>query len=182
MIPCQTPPSAAFPPRGVTPNRGNNVAARDAENRPASGSGPGRRRRHRRTRLGGTDRIGAQNARAFRGANRQGATPPSPKASLSPAAIRGPRSASVSGCKKDGAARIRKHSNRPVFGKRLCQTNLLQALPAGASRVASTRRRVTHWVEGGSQPKGPGSSPVAASRFNHGSGQTSTKIWRSRCH
>jgi hypothetical protein len=39
--------------------------------------------------------------------------------------------------KKGRAARARKHSNRPVFWKRLCQTNLLQALPAGASRVAS---------------------------------------------
>jgi hypothetical protein len=60
---------------------------------------------------------------------------------------------------KGRAARIHKHSNRPVFRKRLCQTNLLQALPAGASRVASVHRRVTHQVEGGSQPKGPGSNP-----------------------
>ena len=38
---------------------------------------------------------------------------------------------------KDRAARMHEHSNRPVLRKRLCQTNLLQALPAGASRVAS---------------------------------------------
>ena len=62
-------------------------------------------------------------------------------------------------CEKGGAARIRQYSNRPVLWKRLfCQMNLLEALPAGANRVASTRR-VTHRVEGGSQPEGPGSSP-----------------------
>ena len=34
---------------------------------------------------------------------------------------------------KGRAVRIRQHSNRPVLRKRLfCQTNLLQALPAGA--------------------------------------------------
>jgi hypothetical protein len=43
--------------------------------------------------------------------------------------------------------------------------NLLQARLVGANRVASANCRVTHRVEGGSQPKGPGSAPVAAARI-----------------
>jgi hypothetical protein len=43
--------------------------------------------------------------------------------------------------------------------------NLLQARLVGANRVASANYRVTHQVEGGSQPKGPGSPPVAAAQI-----------------
>ena len=152
------PPSAAFRPRGVTPNRGNNVAS-PWRRKPApccakkwAGSVPFRADASNRS---------PKCGRVFRNAkivncvsNRQ-----SRKGNPSPAAIRDPRAASTGDCQKGRAARIHKHSNRPVFRKRLCQTNLLQALPAGASRVASVRRRVTHQVEGGSQPKGPGSNP-----------------------
>ena len=48
---------------------------------------------------------------------------------------------------------MRKHSNRPVFWKRLCQTNLLQALPAGASRVASITAASLIGLKGVLNPK-----------------------------
>ena len=62
-------------------------------------------------------------------------------------------------CGKTGRPEYLSIRTAQFFRRRHCQTNLLQALPAGASRVASIRRRVTHWVEGGSQPKGPGLTP-----------------------
>ncbi len=61
---------------------------------------------------------------------------------------------------KTGRPEYRSIRTAQFFRKRLfCQTNLLQALPAGASRVASIRRHVTHRIEGGSQSEGPGSGP-----------------------
>src|SRR5208283_687956 len=57
-----------------------------------------------------------------------------------------------------------------------CQMNLLQALPAGANRVAPVYRRVTHRIEGGFSTRRPRFTPVATSHFNHVSRQTSTEI------
>ena len=70
------------------------------------------------------------------------------------------RHTSCSGAEKTGRPEYRSIRTAQFFRKRLfCQTNLLQALPAGASRVASIRRHVTHRIEGGSQSEGPGSGP-----------------------
>ena len=63
-----------------------------------------------------------------------------------------------------------------------CQMNLLQALPAGANRVASVKCRVTHRIEGGFSTRRPRFTPVATSQFKHISRQTSTEINGSRRH
>ena len=55
---------------------------------------------------------------------------------------------------KGWAARKRQRSDRPVFRKRqVCQMNLLQALPAGANRVASITAASLNGSKGVLDPK-----------------------------
>ena len=156
------PPSAVFPPREVSLNRGDNVAS-------PGGAGSRQSRRSlecdpRRTQSRAQDdreksKTTARKARRPRekqdGRQKKTGRPP----------------------EKDRAARMPEALEPPSFRKRLCQTNLLQALPAGASRVASVFAASLIGLKGVLNPKAQ-VKPVAASRFNHSLRQTSTKIWR----
>ena len=117
MVYIETRRPAAFRPRRVTPNRGDNVASP---------------RRTRQTQI-----------------------KPRPDSVGHRSACRRKAIAGKAGRSEHGSIRTAQFLWKRLF----CQMNFLQALPAGANRVASIRRRVAHRVEGGSQPEGPGSSP-----------------------
>ena len=128
------PPSAAFRPRGVTPKRGNNVASpRGADNHPYPAKN-------------WTGRTAAPAGAHFQdaGPNRSPAERRRIAEIKSIKYERTPRAPMIRNRRrryviitKGRAARMTSTRTAQFFWKRPCQTNLLQALPAGASRVAS---------------------------------------------
>jgi hypothetical protein len=103
------------------------------------------------------------------------------RGTLNSAAIRDPRGASVSVARKTGRPEYASIRTAQFLGsdfaRRTCCKPSRLVLVASHPFVAA----LLIGLKGVLNPKAQ-VSPVAASRFNHSLGQTSTKIWRSRCH
>lgn len=147
------PPSAAFRPRGVTPKRGNNVASpRGADNHPY----PAKNWTGRTTAPAGAhfQDAGPNRSPAER---RRIAEIESIKYERTPRApvIRNRRRRYVIITKGRAARMTSTRTAQFFFGSDLARRTCCK--PSRLVLVASPPyRRVTHRVEGGSQPKGPG--------------------------